>query len=688
MDAITIFLSKKSSVLNKKTIYVPAAWAGIFVVVCALLPLMIGLNASFLGRDVSTIAAGVVAFYPVVAVLEVIKILSLSYLLFFIFFVAAYHSSLKARSPGVKFFIFPSSIILAYGLFSAALILKYPALFDPYLSPGVEKYVYMGADWITPTQLQIFALFLVSASILPNFPIAVVPLGLVLFFVFKPDFLSRQSTVSNLQKPNIIFIAIDSLRSDRAANQKIMPNFNKILHDERSVKFDDHFVGIPRTFPSWVELLEGRNAPRTRIRHMFPGFYERHNERENLVKALEKVGYETTVISDFAGDIFPRVNFGFNKVIAPNLKLETLIKMSVDLGMPLFLPIMTASAFRETFASIKESPNYADPSHLVDLALDQFKIHAGVTPFFLTLFFSTAHFPYGAPFPYYKLYTVNNYEGQYYFQKNPGVAHESISELDIEQIRGLYDGSLRAIDDQIARIINYLKSSGQWDNTLIVVSADHGEDIYEEGVLQGHGEHLRGKNVLQVPFLIKLPAPFLPPKSIPFLSRSIDIAPTLASIVGASDWGADGFDWSPWLKQEKADSPELNAYAETGIWFSRDGAGFYQGNRIDYPGISAMLSFDQGYSGEIVLNHIYEEVILTAKHRALITPTHKIIYVPGRSGVHFEFYKRDDDQERLLDPIKDDVLVFESLKKELLNMILELEKPDRHLLDNYVVRRQ
>ena len=65
----------------------------------------------------------------------------------------------------------------------------------------------------------------------------------------------------------------------------------------------------------------------------------------------------------------------------------------------------------------------------------------------------------------------------------------SLSEEDITQINALYDGTVAAFDHEVGSILRYLKENKLADKTILIISADHGENIYEKDYGMGHGEH-------------------------------------------------------------------------------------------------------------------------------------------------------------------------------------------------------
>jgi arylsulfatase A-like enzyme len=81
-------------------------------------------------------------------------------------------------------------------------------------------------------------------------------------------------------------------------------------------------------------------------------------------------------------------------------------------------------------------------------------------------------------------YYVNNIKQASFFQDGKGLGSE-MTEEQVAQMRATYCGLMSEIDDHLGRVFDYLKETGQWDNTLIVFTCDHGE--------QSGDHHLLGK---------------------------------------------------------------------------------------------------------------------------------------------------------------------------------------------------
>jgi len=690
---------------------------------------------SLFGKKVSSLGAGIVKFYPDAAVMETLKVALAMAFVFAVYGIwiasasrvwrVASRESKNVRLPR-SVYILPTTVaVTSYLLIAFAGAVEYPALYESAVPAFFPAIVFKISFFTSPGGLVSLGLILLLIPLFPGVPFFRVlssrswkkihldwwqasrclGVAVVLAWIFVPRPPGESISANplghraDLTRPNIIWIAVDSLRLDRVDRMGFLPAIQAFRDNLDTVSFRRHHVGVPRTFPSWIEMIQGRYAAETNVRHMFPGFPARDREFDGIVSLAQKSGYRTVAVSDFAGDIFPRFSAGFDVVKAPGLALGTLIRQNIDQMFPLFTPVVTSPGMRRFFTSLKASPAFAAPRHLEDLvgeALDETSIEAqkpgpatASQPVFLALFYSTAHFPYSAPWPYYRAYSSQGYPGPFWFQKNPSLSadDQNLDQAQIDQVRALYDGALKSIDDSFASLVATLRARGIWDNSIVVLTADHGEDLFESGILQGHGDHLRGDQTLRVPLMIKMPAGTsrFPAREFQGISRSIDLAPTMASLAGLKDFPAarhelQGMD----LSSGSARISDLAAYSETEIWFSRTGSVFYQKNRLDYPGISQLLTFDPGHSGEIILNPKYEKMLVVSKHRSLIHGQWKLIYMPTRQGVRYELYDviKDPANEHNLAASNQDVL--SAMKSRFLAGVKKIE-PHARMMDDFIV---
>jgi len=101
---------------------------------------------------------------------------------------------------------------------------------------------------------------------------------------------------------------------------------------------------------------------------------------------------------------------------------------------------------------------------------------------------------------------------------------------DLEYIAAQYDSEIRYCDDCLGRFFDWLKSSGLWDETAIIITSDHGESMTEHLIFFEH--HGIYDCVLHVPFIVRLPQGGKAGVRVDGMFQHIDIAPTVCDILG------------------------------------------------------------------------------------------------------------------------------------------------------------
>lgn len=467
-------------------------------------------------------------------------------------------------------------------------------------------------------------------------------------------------------KPNVLILAADSLRADHL-DPRVAPNLDRLA--SMSTRFDRAYVSIPRTFPSWVTILTGRHVRHHGIRSMFPTWEERAKDFDALPRRFARAGYATGVVSDYAGDIFGRIDLGFERVDTPSFDFRQLIRQrALERETPL-MPLLHSQFGRRLFPVMRELSNGSDPSFLtddVDRALSAMKDK----PFFLTVFFSTAHFPYAAPAPYYDKYADRSYRGRYKYSKPASLGTDApLDADDVRQVRALYDGAVASIDDAMAGVLRRLGALGLANDTIVVVTADHGETLFDNGHGQGHGDHLFGDEGTHVPLLVYDPRTPNAGRREEGIVRDVDLAPTLYELAGiAPPPDLDGRSLLPALRGASID-PRY-AHAETELWFTEDIPGLRAQDRIPYPGVVGLTELDTRHNAEIVLRKDVMPITTMARHRMVRDARYKLVYVPTRQGVRYMLFDTKSDPGETVDVAgahPDDVA---RLKSELSSWIL------------------
>jgi arylsulfatase A-like enzyme len=435
-------------------------------------------------------------------------------------------------------------------------------------------------------------------------------------------------------RPNVLVIAADSLRADRLVT-RTAPHLSALA--SRGTRFDRAYVSLPRTFPSWVTLLTGRHAHHHGIRSMFPRWEERARDFDAVPERLARAGYATGVVSDYAGDVFSRIDLGFGQVDVPQFDFRQLVRQqALERETPL-MAVLHSRVGRTVFPVMRELNDAADPAMLARDAIGMMRRLEDRGPFFLVVFFSTAHFPYAAPSPYYGRFTDVAYRGRYKYDKPVGLGSDApVDARDEAQVRALYDGAVLSIDDAAQSILDALSSDGVAGKTVVVVTADHGETLYDSGHGIGHGDHLFGDEGTHVPLVIVDPRRPTSHRE-PGIARDVDLAPTLYALAGvAPPQDLDGASLAPALDGQPL--PSRRAYAETELWFTDTIAGLPSALRLPYPGIARLTEVDAGHGDELVLQSAMRTLTIVARHRMVRDERWKLLYIPTRTGVRWMLF--------------------------------------------------
>jgi arylsulfatase A-like enzyme len=102
---------------------------------------------------------------------------------------------------------------------------------------------------------------------------------------------------------------------------------------------------------------------------------------------------------------------------------------------------------------------------------------------------------------------------------------------DAEYIASLYDAEIRHVDDGIAELLDALDANGLADDTLVVLTGDHGESLYQHDIFFDH--HGLYEDVIHVPLLLRHPGRITPGRTLTPMVQHLDIAPTLLEAAGA-----------------------------------------------------------------------------------------------------------------------------------------------------------
>ncbi|MGH9703963.1 MAG: sulfatase-like hydrolase/transferase [Candidatus Acidiferrales bacterium] len=280
--------------------------------------------------------------------------------------------------------------------------------------------------------------------------------------------------------PDIILITVDTLRADHVgcygSKNAATPGMDSLAHD--GVLFEQAISQVPLTWPSHAAILTGTYPFANGVQD-FTG-QPLSNKFRTLAESLKARGYATgAVVSSFVLDRSWGLARGFDSY-DDAFSGESFVKQR-DVAL--------------VERRAKES---------VDHALAWLE-HPRSQPYFFWLHLYDPHSPYDAPEPFRTRY-----------RSHP------------------YDGEIAYVDSQLVRLISWLKRSGRYDHTLVVLLSDHGESLGEHGESE-HGFFVYNAT-LYVPLIIKpAKSPGAPGRHIAGPVESISVAPTILQLAGVQD---------------------------------------------------------------------------------------------------------------------------------------------------------
>ncbi|MEO7143148.1 MAG: sulfatase-like hydrolase/transferase, partial [Bryobacteraceae bacterium] len=150
-------------------------------------------------------------------------------------------------------------------------------------------------------------------------------------------------------------------------------------------------------------------------------------------------------------------------------------------------------------------------------------------PFYLHIESFSPHEYWDPPEDYYRMYMKNAYNGPRLI--SPPATTEHMTPLEVEHVRALYGGLATFVDSRIGKFLRKVESLGLMKNTVIVLVADHGTMMGEQGQIH-KGETRIRTQVTHVPLMIYHPRENWAGRKIGGFVQHTDLMPTLLDTLG------------------------------------------------------------------------------------------------------------------------------------------------------------
>lgn len=353
-------------------------------------------------------------------------------------------------------------------------------------------------------------------------------------------------------RPNVVLISLDTVRADHLSlygyRRETTPNLAAWAR-RRATVFETVVASAPWTLPSHVSMLSGIDA----VHHGVNRHGPIPPSLALLPQRFRDAGYATYATT--AGVLLtPELGFGrgFDEFRVRG-RMESLPEWDAELGTGVtdalrwlmahrgerfFLffhtfeahsPYQPREPYFSDFGGAREALNAGEP-----VWMEEGGFEADVRPRYLL--FHPPAYANGVTYP-----------------------KRVLQQEDRELAATLYDSGLAYIDQQLSRLLEYLESENLLDTTIVVVTSDHGESLYEHG-LAGHSS-LYDHDLL-VPLVISAPLDSARGRRVAAQVRSVDVAPTLVQLARLATLDTvDGSSLVPLLRGEAAPPRDAWSYA-------------------------------------------------------------------------------------------------------------------------------
>jgi arylsulfatase len=318
---------------------------------------------------------------------------------------------------------------------------------------------------------------------------------------------SRVATASTTERPNVILILVDTLRADHLGTygytKQVSPNLDAFARG--STTYENAIAQAPLTIPSVLQIMTSKYVQGDQIPDKDP----------TLAEIMQRHGYETAAVVENA-------NFEFDRGAHGLLR-----------GFDVFY--RNGVLDRKELRQQHWKTNTAADS-ITAQAIRYLRRRTPDRPLFLWLHYFDPHDPYMPPFAddmeALSAETKSGITGDIRSSplRHPGQAGGFIlPEEDRQHLIRLYDAEIRYADQSIGELLAFLAGNDLFDDSLIVLSSDHGESFGEHGMWM-HGGSLYDPEI-HVPLIVKFPGQRVG-RRVEEPALALDIVPTILDVAG------------------------------------------------------------------------------------------------------------------------------------------------------------
>jgi arylsulfatase A-like enzyme len=328
-----------------------------------------------------------------------------------------------------------------------------------------------------------------------------------------------------MSQPNVLLIVLDAVRKDHLScyghDRETTPNLDRLASE--GTRYEQAIAAAPWTPPSHASMFTGQYPSGHGV---FSGSPRLATDVPTVAELLSGAGYAT---------------FGFSN------SHHTSAKHDFDRGFDYYHDILELPRFMDRmYEPSLDFATYAlrwllfddDDSYYQLRKLKQ-KIRGEDDPFFGFINLNTAHSPYDPPERYtgfvdeFDRWDEVDEENVRSLVRNGGyefmLDRRSATDAEWELVKRKYDSEIRYMDALLGKFFDFLGEEGYYDETLILVTTDHGEHFGEHGL--AYHQFSLFEELVNVPLVVKRPEQHSG-GATDELRSLVDIAPTIATAAG------------------------------------------------------------------------------------------------------------------------------------------------------------
>lgn len=349
----------------------------------------------------------------------------------------------------------------------------------------------------------------------------------------------------NPKRPNIVLVLIDSLNrhylSAYGSTPIATPNLSALAR--RAWRMDNHFVGSLPCMPARREIFSGFKEMMWRPWGPLEPFDARGP------RLLEAAGYTTAIVTDH----YHYWEEAANGYLQSFQGAELVRGHEIDFWHPPLPASEPIPAWvqniehwrpgwgRRYYANVKDFLDETDyfPARVMTGGMRWLNRHARQsTPFFLQIESFDVHGPFDVPEPYASMYGNGADRNRFTlwppYQDVDRLAqfNAKTSPAELDFIRSQYAGKLTMVDRWFGEILKTFDTLSLWDNTILIVTTDHGHDLGERGTFGKQYPHYDSH--ANIPLFIWHPDYPGNGRSLAALTATVDIFATVLDAAGSS----------------------------------------------------------------------------------------------------------------------------------------------------------